>query len=412
VRKARGGGGPERAITASDSRLAIEDVLNLLERLVEKSLVVVHDHGGEARYGMLETIREYALDRLRGCGEADGVARRHAEVFLALAEEAGPRLYGEESVPWLGRLDAEHENLRAAHARLLESDPEGCLRLARALANYWLVRGHLTEGRQRLEAALGRSSAEPCVPPRLRVRSLVAAADFARQQGDVAAARTHLNEALSIARATDDRPQIAGSTLTLAKVARIQGDLAAARAYLGESLAIASDLGDDYFIDDALSNLGEVARQEGDWATARALHTRALAVSRRLGAQESTSTNLCNLGAVACEEGDLQSASACYREALTIDRALGNRAGASYSLDGLGAVAAKRRECERAAHLAGAAEALRASMGYELEPADRGFRERYLADLREWLGDEAFEAAAAEGRAMTLERAIELALSS
>jgi predicted ATPase/serine/threonine protein kinase len=381
------------------------DVVDVLERLVDKSLVVVFDDARGARYGMLETIREYALGRLEA-GEAEEVARRHAELFLALAEEVEPYLAGPEAAKWLARMEAEHDNLRAALGWSLEHDAEACLRLAAALSNFWFLHGPHAEARRWLDAALERSRNAPV---RMRAQAYVGAGLQARQQGDLAAARTYFEQGLRTNREAGDARRAAWSSLNLGVVAMMQGERGTAYTYAEETLADARKLGLDDVIACSLMVLGEVSRAEGRWVVARAFHEQALATCRRIGRQALVGVILNNLGASLYEVGDLKAASSHFRDALAVAQELGTKDDIALSLDGLGAVAAKRGAWERAARLAGAAEGLREAIGYELEPADREFRGRYVAAIRERLGDAALEAALDEGRALTLEQAERMA---
>jgi non-specific serine/threonine protein kinase len=381
----------------------------LLERLVDKSLVLVRDGAGvagdrEVRYGLLETIREYALERLRDSGEADDVKRRHAAYFLALAERAEPECAGSEAARWLAGLEVEHDNLRAALAWSLEHDAEGCLRLAGSLGNFWLLHGHCAEARRWLDQALERGR-----NARARVRALIAAGLQARQQGELAAARAYFETGSVATREAGDAPLTIFSSLNLAIVAMMQGEFAAARASAEGALTEAERTGLDDIAASALLFLGEVARLQERWTDARTCHERALATYRRLGRRALVGITLNNLGATHCETGARETARSCYREAIAVVRELGTTDDIALALDGMGAVAAMSGAWERAALLAGAAEALRESIGSTLEPGDRAFRDRYLAKVREQLDGTRFEAALVEGRAMTLERAVALA---
>jgi tetratricopeptide (TPR) repeat protein len=183
-----------------------------------------------------------------------------------------------------------------------------------------------------------------------------------------------------------------------------------ARAYFTEGLKIGDEVDNDRMRGFALNALGEMARLEGDYPAAKALFEKSLTCYRPIGDRANESTVLLNLAAVISEMGDLRAARACFGEALALDRDLGHKRGIACSLDGLAGVAGRRHEWERAARLAGAAAALREEMGYESERADRAFRDRYCAEVRAALGERAFESAMAEGRAMTLEEAVRLAV--
>jgi predicted ATPase len=383
------------------------DVLQHLERLVDKSLVVAH-HGGRAvRYAMLETIREYALERLKAIGEADDAQRRQAEYFLALAEAARPELAGAREAVWLDRLETEHDNLRAALAWTLENDPDACLRLTVVLRVLWHLHGHFGEGLRWLDVALKRSTA---APPRTRMRALSGAGDLALLLGQLEVSRAYFQENLRIAVETGDAGRVASSYYRFGLMAVKEGDLPVARAHLEKCLAIAREVGNDIEVANSLNGLGEVARLEGDLTLARDFYERALALARRLGKREAVSVGLANLGAIALTEGNLKAARDCYLETLAIARELGSTDDVATSLDGLAAEAVERGAWARAGRLAGAAGALREPSGHAPDPADAAFRERYLTALRELLGEAAFEAALAEGRAMTLERAVALAI--
>jgi predicted ATPase len=392
-----GGNGPEA------------DVFDAVSSLVEKSLLQQREQAdGETRFRMLEVVREYALERLVERGQADETRRRHALACLALAERDSPQFFDTRAANWLGRVEEEHDNLRAALSWLLEHDAEGALRLAAAIRNFWLARGHLTEGRRWLAAALERAGAD--APS--RSRALDGAGKLAWRQGDLGAARASFEEWLRLADARGDLWSIGWSTYSLGLVSQDLLGLDAARAYLERSLEVGRQLGSDSMIAHPLVALGEIARREEQWARARDLYEQALEIHRRAGDPEGTSTALINLGAVAYETGDLDLAGARYQEALAIDRQLGSACAVSYSLDGLAAVAARRGRWHDAARLAAAAEGLRDAAGYELEPVDRDFRERYLAVVRENLDGADAEEAFDSGRTLSLDEAASLGLDS
>ena len=184
------------------------EVLDLLTSLVEKSLVPFEDQGAEARYRLLETVRQYARDRLLEAGQAEAVRDRHRDWFLALAEEAGPKLYGPEPGAWMDRLEREHDNLRAALAwSEAQEQGEVGLRLGGALWWFWHVRGYWTEGREHLAGMLALPGAEARTMARAGV--LVSAGMLARRQGDYRAERALAEESLAICRELGDKSGIA-----------------------------------------------------------------------------------------------------------------------------------------------------------------------------------------------------------
>jgi predicted ATPase/tRNA A-37 threonylcarbamoyl transferase component Bud32 len=384
------------------------DILDLLTRLVDKSLVVTHERGRETRYGILETIREYALERLQSEGEEAEARRRHADYFLALGEAAAPELDRPRQAEWFDRLETEHGNLRAALGWLLRNDAESCLRLAAAVWGLWNVHGQMTEGRRWLAAAL---DAAQHAPARVRMKALFKGGVLAQLQGDLETARAYFAEGMRVSEEVGDENQVAWFGLNLGFVAFAQRDIAKARVLIEEGLAASEALGDERLTMGALNALGEMERLERNWPAARRLYEQACALAKQIGEQFAISMYLCNLGAVAYAEGDLTTANSNYLEALILDHRLGYRSNIGYSLDGLAAVAVKNGESERAGRLAGAAQALRDSIGYELEPVDFAFREDYLTEACEQLGEAAFDAAFEEGRVMPLERAVEYALA-
>ncbi len=386
-----------------------EDVFDLLSRLVDKSLVATKETGSEDRFRMLEIVREYASDRLRESGAALEIGRRHSDYFGSLANVVSTSFVGPKEASWLSQLEAEHDNLRAALSWLLANDPERCLVVAAALSDFWSLHGHFTEGSRWMMAALAKCEQAPSVP---RLRAIRAAGEFAWRQGDLPLAQTRLEESLRIARDVGDRRQIAWSTFHLALVIQHRSELEASEAYLHECLEIGKEIGDDRLVGNTLNSLGESARIAGDWLKAVPFYEQSLATHRRMGHPVGISLTLCNLGAALCDAGDVDGASERYREALPFLRDLGNSMGTSLALDGLGAVAARCEQWERAARLAGSAAALRDAIGGELEPADRSLRDRYLSKLRAHLAPEALEAAMADGRATSRDRAIEQALAS
>jgi tetratricopeptide (TPR) repeat protein len=203
---------------------------------------------------------------------------------------------------------------------------------------------------------------------------------------------------------------ITGSNYGLGWIASTQGDLHAARSYYEACLAGAEQVDQERLVASTLNCLGEVARDERDWATARDYYERALVVARRLEFHECLNSILSNLGAVAWECGDLSAAYTYYQGALTSGQVVGSKDGIAHALDGLGAVAARRGAWSRAGRLAGAADALREAIGYTQDPNDRAFRDRYVAEIREAVGEAGLASTSAEGRGMTLEQATGYAL--
>jgi predicted ATPase/Tfp pilus assembly protein PilF len=321
---------------------ALPDVLAGVASLLEQSLLLQETDGvDETRFVMLRVIREYALERLAESRESEQIRREQADFFLAFVEAAEPELTGAQQQKWLERLEAEHDNLRAAlEWSSAGGDAEVGLRLAAALWQFWQVRGHLSEGRRWLEEALERAPEETA----LRAKGLDRAGMLAWNQGDYTTARAYHEGSLSIERALGNKRGIADSLGHLGNVAKDQGDYATARILLAESIAIEREIGDHQGAANSLNNLGIVALDQGDYAAARALFTESLTIERALGNQRGMAMSLNNLGIVALDQGDYAAAQALYEESLAIKRELGDRRGVAGSLNNLGEVAWNRGE--------------------------------------------------------------------
>ncbi len=335
------------------------DVVEILSGLVNKSLVLVErpDAGHHSRYRLLETMRHYARERLAESGQATSVRSRHLAraVEIALAAEAG--LDGADQAQVLDGLEANHDDLRVALAwGTSGGDPEPALRLATALGRFWEVRGHLSEGRSWLEAALSAGGGGDL--PSLRAVALNWAAVLAQHQGDYAAARGLYEHSLALRRRLDDRLGTSAALVGLGNLAALQGRLGAARGQFEESLAIGRELEEPQVVAASLTNLGWVAHARGDLRGARALYEEALDVRRRLDDGHGTAMVVANLGDLAQQQGDLDTAHALHTEGLDLRRRLGDRSGVADSLAALGRVALARgdRVTARSLHGQGLAE--------------------------------------------------------
>jgi predicted ATPase/class 3 adenylate cyclase len=432
------------SVCAGDDVDAI-DVLDLLGRLVEKSLVFIDPTLAEARFRLLETVREYARTRLVEAGEGDAALRRHRDWYLALVDEASPAFFqGPEPAEWLQRLDMEHDDLRSAMEWCLDQDDEGWsgLRMAAGLWRYWEIRGHLTEGRgwlERMVAAVGDE-----VSP-LRANALTGAGTLAFMQGDFRAAsafhegslalhrqmgdalsvayaannlantavqlgdharaRALYEEAIDLTRARGDVRGVAFGSINLADVATRQGDHEGARELHLEILAIIRELGDRWMEAFALDTFGRATSLAGDVETARSLHTEALAILEELGDRRGVARVLTHLAGVALSDGDTAAARELFRQSLAIRQDLGDMPGLASAMESL-ASAVATDDAEAAARLQGAAESLRESIRAIVPPQAAATHDQNLADLGTRLGAERFEAARREGRQMTPNEAL------
>jgi predicted ATPase/DNA-binding SARP family transcriptional activator len=341
------------------------DVMDLLTQLVDRSLVTVERREEAARYVLLETTRDYARDRLREAGEWDGWRARHAEFFLAVAERAEPELRGPAQAEWLQRLEAEHDNLRAALDHFLDRGAvEEGLRLGGALGWFWWLRGYYSEGRERLQALLSQSgykmgSAEPdgeiraaqharnAGRPELRQRrvgralakALNASGMLADEQSDYNAACVQFQESLTLSRELCDQAGVAAALKSLGGQAMRVRDLPAARALFEESLAISRRIGDDWSAAASLTLLGRVAFARKEYATARALVESGLEIQRQLRDRRAIARSLTSLGNIATRLGDYVAARSLYEESLALARELGTRGVIEETLNVLGTVA-------------------------------------------------------------------------
>jgi predicted ATPase/class 3 adenylate cyclase/Tfp pilus assembly protein PilF len=399
----------------------IEDweVLDLLSGLVDKSLVVYEEGtSGESRYRLLETVRQYAAERLEEHSEAEAVQNSHLSWCVALAEEAEPQLTGTEQANWLRRLETDHDNLRASLAwderTWVQSAAGGelGLRLAGALWRFWSVWGHLSEGRQWLNRALARTgdASAGTKATAAQGKALRGAGHLARMQGDYAEAQILLEESLSIMRQLGDPWSIADTLNSLGTVAHCQGNYVAARVLYEDSLSLLRQLGDQRGITNTLNNLGRVASDQDDYTEARVLLDECLSISRQLGDQRGVTNALCNLGVIARNQGDYAGARVLQEESLRILRKLGNREDIAGDLEGMADVALEQSLPERAARLGSAAAALRERLGCPLYPLVQKEFNKLMATAAAALCQVGFAAAEASGRAMTWEQAVEYAL--
>jgi predicted ATPase/DNA-binding SARP family transcriptional activator/DNA-binding CsgD family transcriptional regulator len=426
------------------------DVLDVLSGLVDKSLVVAEARQeSRVRYRLLEPIRQYAQEKLEARGEGEEVQRRHASYFLTLAEEAEPRLRGPEDLEWLERLETEHDNLRAALSWALErGEAELGLRLAGALWRFWEARGYYGEGLAWLKRVLARGSRVSAA----RIKALEGEGWLTLYSGELDEAGIAAREGLKLS----DEAGLGGAVTakflhTLGWIANLEGDQDRVKELFEECLKLSRDANDELGIADAilglvgslnlgedfeweeelleegivlcrklgyvttltrhLSSLGYSVLFEGDYERGAALCEEAAALLRERGYLGGLEGILGNLGWARLLQSDNERARISYRESLTLCKELGNKLDASDSLEGLACISAAEGAGERAARLFGAGEALREAVGFAQLPAEAALREPYLATVRSQLDEASWRAAWAEGRAMSMEQAIEYALS-
>jgi tetratricopeptide (TPR) repeat protein len=404
----------------------------------------------EPRFMMLGTLREFGLEQLEASGEQDTIRHRHANYFLALAEQAEANLESAGQVEWINRIEQEHDNLRTAleWSQTAEGTAEICLRIAGALGLFWEARGYFSEGRERLAAILLTDAAQGRTAARAKL--LTRAAELAYRQSDYAATASFAEEGLAIYREIGDKQGIASALIKLGNAATEMGDYAIASGYLEEAMIIWRELGDKHGTARALISLGWIALRPGDFPLAKARLEEALALSRELGDSRSMGFELSGLGEIAMRQGDYVRATQLVQESLELRRQLGNQWGVGVSLGILGWIAMHegnweramawlgesleiRREIgdqsgsawclerlaevaqaqgltEKAVCLFGAGAALRASIHSVIDAADRSEYESKISSLRAELGEVRFTAAWDEGHALTVEQAVAYAL--
>jgi non-specific serine/threonine protein kinase len=452
-----GGTSLETAEAVAGQPLGLEfgEVLDGIAALVDNGLVRQGEAtDGEPRFRMLETIREYALERLTESGELEDARNRHLNRYVTLAETAEPELTRASQAVWLERLNEENDNIRAALAWSFESGQvELGLRLAGALVRFWSVRGLMTEGRRWLAEALAASSG---VQPAVLAKAYFAAGfaalgqgdypqakpsfekslELSREAGDVRLeaqalqqigwlvmaggryeeahterAREYAGQALELARGIGDKLVQSGALNILAEVAAEEGDSAKANELYEQSLALRRELGDKRLIANSVLTLGRAELTRGDERRATTLLLEGCALAKELGDTWSVSVALINLGRVALRNGDVAEAAKLFADALRLAKERGDKRVAAECLQGLGAVAAQQQNTVQAAHLFAAGEALLEAIGATPTAVEVAISEQFVPQLRASLGEERFSAEWSSGRASSADEAIEIALA-
>jgi predicted ATPase/class 3 adenylate cyclase/Tfp pilus assembly protein PilF len=438
------------AICDAEGDLPVE-TFEGVSSLLDKSLLRQEEGpGGEPRFVMLETVHEFAREKLRQSAEAEEIKRVHAEYFLNLAEEADPELRGPDQLQWLERLEAEHDNMRAALTWALElKEVELALRLGGALWWFWWMRSHNSEGRRWLEAALvmdGRGS------PEVRAMALAGVGYLGLEQGDLDRAKEVCEEGLELlahegreaseaklillaglgwvvwereeyeqakqlfeeslapSREMRDTWWLATSLSNLAVVSHFLGNSEKATELYEQSMDLFREQGDKRRLATCLNNLAMVVCSQGELGRAAKLIEEAVALLKELGARGVVSIGLCNLGWIALLQDDLGRAADLYRESLSLSWETGVNPVVQRTLEGLACVAGAEGEAQRAARLWGAAQTLHETKGI---PRDTDFLDEAdarISAVRLGMREEAWEEAWRKGRGMTLDEAVSYAM--
>jgi predicted ATPase len=434
------------------------DVLNVLTQLVNKSLVAVDDEGEATRYRLLETIRQYARDKLLEANEAERLRNLHLDYFGNLAERESPKIEGREIIETLRRLEAEHDNFRAALEWGLENNVEATLRLVGALAYTWFLRGHALEGLRWANEVLTRAEALPTLQGEaarqqmvIRAKALQALSFLAYSQGDNPAARKAGEACITLARQLDDRRMLAialgfagaaklflgdpaGASASIEEsvaLAResgdkfalgaalniraqytsvIERDFKAARAYEDEGIALMNEVGSHWGASIAFFSSGMAAKLRGDYAAARAQFSKCLPLFQEMEDEHRVNMVRSELAHLERYEGHYQQAEETYRKTIRVWQKLGHRAAIAHQFESFAFIAKVHEQAERAARLFGAAEALREKISIPMSPPEQIEYNREVADLRAGMDEKAFTSLWGEGRALAMEAAIEYAL--
>lgn len=355
------------------------DILDLLTQLVDKSLVVAETRDAEARYRLLETVRQYCRDRLQESGEADIMRTRHRDWYLALVEQAQPDLH---------RGIRKRTVVRAAGDRARQpAQPWNGARWRRmarkracgsggGLQWFWMRHDHWNEARERLEGALARSGE---APPSALPWALCGATQFAWRRGDYALARALGEKGVTLCRELGEEECRAWLLFHLGIAAMRQRDYERATPLFDEGLALCHELANDWVYGTFLVQVGIMARYQGNYERAAALHAQSLSLLREVGDPWTIGYALSRLGFVLVHQSDYGRAAASFMESLTLCRETDSRWISADCLEGLARIASAKGQCEHAARLFGAAEVLFETVGWNLSPPDQPYHDRCMA---------------------------------
>ncbi len=400
---------PEKISFPENNLFRPSSVLDLLDSLIDSNLLVSKEQkDGNLRLRMLEVVREFAFEILRETGELSNLQRLHANYFLSFAEKAAPFLQGESSIEWHGKLETEHDNFRAALDWSLKNDNQTAARIAAALRFFWLNHSHLSEGLRWSKAAL--QATEKTVS-KARSELLLSNGVFLRSQGNLTAAQKFYQKTLEESRQINDLLQIIKADHGLAAIAVLEKDFDSAQDFIEESLALSRELNDEMQTAYSLASLGDLEMSRENLSAAQPLLEECLTLSKKLGNNKLLTVTYYNLGTIDYFDRSYQAANFKFSESLRIAEELSNLTMISCSLDGFAALAASSKNPERSARLAGAAESLRESIGYKIEPAEEIFCEKYLTKVRAQLDKKTFAALYEQGRRMNSGEAVALAIS-
>jgi len=378
-----------------------------LAGLVERSLLRHEPGEGAARFRMLETVRAYAIEQFESGSETAAIQEAHAAFFLAVAEEADAALWspiqGPERPAWLERLDADHDNFRAALTWADRHDPETELRLAGALGDFWGERGHPEEGLEWLERSLARAEG---LPARLRAKALHQASYLSFGRNDHGRGDVLGQAALALYRELGDREGAGRTVHFLGLAAMARGELERAEALAEESLELARELGHTRGVIVSLRGVGLAAARRGDRVRGKELLAQALALAEEHGDRSALANLRLDQGLLLAEEGNRTRAARSFAASLDLHRENGSAGGVAMCIHEIALLCEAQGLPEQAVLLLAANEPIREAVGMGLPPGDDAECGRALARARPALGEPVFAAAWAAGRRLTLDEAV------
>jgi predicted ATPase/DNA-binding SARP family transcriptional activator len=385
-----------------------DDAFRLLSSLVTKSLVTFDSSRPEARYSLLETVHQYALERLVETEEEEPIRHRHLDWYVSIAERAAVAIHGQDQAKWFELLDDEYSNLRQALTWASKKDEEAMAKLARALTFFWMVRCYFAEGRNWLQLALD-------IPtnPLARARLLTCAGLLACMQSDSMVVRTSLHEACELLEERGDPATMGQAVMLLGWDHVSAGQTLDGLALMERGVAVAREAGPSWELATNLNNLGYLAHMYGDRSSRpRILIEEALGIARELGDAWVYGLTLDSLAQVAADNSDVETARTCWQECIAIAIHLKDRFGLPAYLEGFARLAAAQRQYERAMRLMGAAARMTSETGVILIQPEWEAHERRVQAIREELGGIQSDSAWRRGHSMTLQEAIEYAIGS
>ena len=437
------------------------NVLDLLTQLVNKSLVIVDEQMEATRYRLLETIRQYARDKLLEAGEAQQTRNLHLQYFVEFSEATGPHMDTMDVLIWIPKLDAEYDNVHAAFEWGLDHDVEACLRIVGSLAYYWFRRGHGAEGIDMANAAFASANGLPPAEKEdaqrrqmmIRARALQAAAFLCYSQGDNINAYKAGNECVALARQLGDVQMLAVALSFSASAKLFEGDTETALAQIKEAIAVSQKMDEKLGLGMAYGMMAQLemvvnrnmkaaekyeqqameltrdiastwkglmmyfgtgrgAMFRGDYDIARERFAYCLPMFEEMKDEHRVNMIHSEFAHMDRQEGKLQQAEKAYRKTIRIWQKLGHRAAVAHQLECFAFLAKAHEEPERALRLLGAAEILRERINIHMQPPERAEYEREVQDLRGSMAEYEFATLWAQGRTLTMEEAIELALNS